>query len=468
MNNVKDNVTVQGIGGGVGYINQLRADQLMENLKIQDMNLEGALGELSKARDFIGTPEHILGTQGTKHGEIAEVFEVRFGNADKIIRGEDPNYSFNGVGRTAAEDYLKNNLPIQSKFVQSNLSMDAILNHLEKYPDFVTKGGSYCIPKDFYEQIQSWSKLTPDELAKLPASEGGRLARNVMERIKELEEKTGKSFQELIEPAQVEYNQVQLNRADDTIAAKEKEIIDVDGERREEYWKMAQASVKEGFKVAATYAVIMAVITFATTLIGTLKSKKKKLNELTEEDWKDIFEKTGIGALKGGVSAGAIYTLTNCAKMSEPLAAALVTATLGVASQAIKLYKNEISFDDFMYNILDLSVETAVSGAGAAVGKVLIPIPILGAIIGSFVSTTVLSLVKKHIFGGGFYELVKKAHYEKEFSDEYKPLAVAFEKASREWESKKQDILRLREYICKQGDAFVDSLNDLDHYIEEV
>lgn len=425
-----NNVTIQGIGGVVDYANQIRMDRYIENIRFQNLNLEGAIDELNKAREFIASPEHILGSLGSKHGEIAEVFEVRFGNADKIIRGEDPIYSFDGVGRTAMEDYLKNNLPIQSKFVQSNLSMDAVLDHLNKYPDFVSGGGSYCIPKDFYDQIQSWAKLSPEELSKLSSSEGGKIAGNVMDRIRELEEKTGKSFQDVVEPAQVEYNQVQLNRAGDTIDTKEQEIIEVDGKRREEYWKMAQASIKEGFKVAGMSAVISAVLSFATSLAGTLKSREKMLNELTKEDWEDILKQTGIGAVKGGVSGGAIYALTNCAGMSAPFAAALVSATLGITSQAIKLSRHEISFDDFMYNILELSIETAVSGAGAAIGQAFIPVPVFGAIIGSLVSTAVLSLVKKYIFGGGYYELVKKASYEKAYSDEYRSLVMAYDKCA--------------------------------------
>ena len=435
MGSYKDAVTIQGVGGVVGAVNQIRMDQFVKNIRFQDINFENAINELNKARDFLGSPEHILGSAATKHGEVAEVFDVRFGNADRIIRGEDPNFTFDGVGRTAAEDYLKNNLPVQSKFVQSNLSMDAVLNHLDKYPDFVQNGGTYCIPKDFYEQINAWMKLSPEELAKLPASEGGRLARNVIERIRELESKTGKSFSEIVESSQVRYDQVQLKRAGSTIDAKEQEIIDVDGQRREEYWKMAQASVKEGFKTAGIAAAISGVISFATSLITVLKTKSKKLNELTKEDWTEIFKETGIGAAKGGISGGAIYTLTNAAGMSAPLAAALVSATLGIASHAIRLYRNEISFDDFMYDILDIATEAAVSGIGAAVGQVLIPVPVLGSIVGSLVASAVLGLVKKHLFGGGYYEIVRKASYEKAYSDEYLPLAKAFDECSSTFNS---------------------------------
>ena len=153
MSNTIDNITVQGIGGWVDGINQMRIEKYIENIRIQDINFENAINELNLARGFLGSPEHILGSYATKHGEVAEVFDVRFRNADRLIRGEEPNYTFDGVGRTAPEDYLNNNLPVQSKFVQSNLSMDAVLGHLDKYPDFVQNGGTYSIPKDFYEQI---------------------------------------------------------------------------------------------------------------------------------------------------------------------------------------------------------------------------------------------------------------------------------------------------------------------------
>ena len=469
MFNTTDNITVQGIGGAVDAINQMRIEKYIENIRIQDINFENAMNELDLAREFLGSPEHILGSPATKHGEVAEVLDVRFGNADRLIRGEDPNYTFDGVGRTAAEDYLKNNLPVQSKFVQSNLSMDAVLEHLDKYPNFVQNGGTYSIPKDFYEQIESWMKLSPKELSNLPASEGGKLARNVITKIHELEVKTGKSFSELITPSQVNYDQVQLNCAGETINEKEQEIINVDGKKKEEYWRMARASIEEGLRVAGIAATISAVLSFTTTLIGILKGKKKKLSELTKEDWQQIFKETGIGAVKGGVSGGAIYNLTNVAEMSAPLAAAIVSATLGVATQAIKMYRNEITFDDFMYNILDVATEAAVSAVGAFAGQILIPVPGLGAIVGSIVATSILNIVKKHIFGGGFYELVKQAHTEKQFSDEYKPLLLAFERSTSEWKRIDYDIsTKLCPYINQSENAFGQKIGELHNYIEGI
>ncbi|SFC55787.1 hypothetical protein [Butyrivibrio sp. YAB3001] len=464
-----ENITIQGIGGTVDTINQMRLDQYLNNLKIQNTNLEKAIEELSKARDFLGSPEHILGTMATKHGEVAEVFDVRFGNADRIIRGEDPNFTFDGVGRTAAEDYLKNYLPIQSKFVQSNLSIDAVINHLKDYPDFVEKGGSYCIPKDFYEQIEIWRKLSPEELTKLPASEGGRLARNVISRVHELEDKAGKSFAEVVEPSQCNYDQVQLNCAGNTIDGKENEIIEVDNKLREKYWEMSRASVTEGLKMAGIAAAISGVISFSVSLISVMKGQNKNISELTKEDWMDILKQTGIGVVKGGVSGGAIYILTNVAGVSAPLAAGIVSGTLGIATEAVRLYRKEITLDDFIYNAIDVATEAAVSAAGAFAGQLLIPVPVLGAIIGSMVTTAILGMIKKYIFGGGFYELVKQAHKEKEFSDEYKPLVEAFEQASSEWERLEKEITNmLRPYINASESVFERKVENLSNYIEGI
>ena len=97
------------------------------------------------------------------------------------------------------------------------------------------------------------------------------------------------------------------------------------------------------------------------------------------------------------MTGGGIYALTNIAGMSAPLASSIVTATIGIVSQPVKLVKGEVSYDDFMYNILGNTFEAAASGAGAAIGQVLIPVPVVGAIIGSIVSTTVLRIIKEKL-----------------------------------------------------------------------
>ena len=61
----------QAIAAWITHLNQMRLDTLIEKLNRQDINLEEALKELEKIKQFIGDPAHILGSVTTKHGEIA-------------------------------------------------------------------------------------------------------------------------------------------------------------------------------------------------------------------------------------------------------------------------------------------------------------------------------------------------------------------------------------------------------------
>lgn len=429
----KVNVTMQGIGDVSRRLNQLRADELLKNLRVQDVNLENALNELKQVREFCAAPEHIKGSMAAKHGEIAEHVQVRFENADNLIVGKQPAYTFNGVGRNAPEDYLKNGQPVQSKFVQESLSIDAIKEHLKKYPDFIAKGGSYDIPRDYYEQIEKWLKLSPEELKNLPSSENGSVTRKVVEKVREFEKANNVKFEDVVNPAQASYDEVQLGNVDKTIDSKEQEINEVDKEERQKYNAKAKASLKEGIVAASISAAIDGVLSFGTSFFSKI-NQKKNLSDFDKEDWLDILKNTGIGVVRGGASGGGIYALTNVANMSAPLAACLVSATIGTVSQAIELAKGNISMDDFLYNIPEMAVNTAVSGIGAVVGQIAIPIPVVGAMVGSIVSTTVLGVIKDKVFDGGYYVLLNNAKYEYRVSSTYITLVDVLEKNRQRFE----------------------------------
>ena len=461
------NVTMQGIGNVSQTINVIRTDTLLRNLQVQDLNLEQALNELKDVRSFIGNPDHILGSVATKHGEVAEHMQVAFENADNLIVGKGPSATFENVGRTAPEDYMRNNLPVQSKFVQSNMSMDAVLEHLNKYPDFLLKGGTYDIPRDFYNRINSWLKLSPEELAKLPVSEGGRVARNIVAKVRSLEASNNVKFADVIHPSQLAYDEVQINRAGATIDGKEQEIIKIDRAEREKYIQMSKATFKEGLATVGIAAAIDGVISFGSTLFGKL-NKGKKLNELNGEDWKDILKETGVGVIRGGATGGGIYALTNCAGMSAPLAASILTATIGIIIQAVRLGRGIISFDDFMYNILELSTDAAVSGLGAFLGQLVIPVPVVGAIVGSLVSTGILKLIRERVFGGNYYQLVNKAEYEEAYSSNFKLLTKTLERCSFELERSLQLFDMSMNHTAQLLYQSEQNINDINRFIESI
>lgn len=422
----------QGIAGIVGEVNQLRADELLQNLIKQDINLENALQELQKVRDIVAQPQHIQGSLRTKHGIVAEHIEIRFNNADNMIVGNVPNYT-KEPNLSCSIDYYKNGQPIQSKFVQQNLSVDAINDHLNQYPDFLSKGGSYDIPRDHFNKIQEWRNLSPRDLNNLSSSEGGDVARNVVKKIKEFEQANHIKFEDVVHPTQATYDEVQLGKVDNTIDNKEQEITEADETERQKYEFKARASLKEGLKVAGIAAAIDGVLSFGTTVISKFR-QGKKLSDFTDDDWRDIFKETGIGVARGGVTGGSIYTLTNVAGMPAPLAAGIVTATFGIVKQAIQLAKGNISTDDFIYNIEQLSVATAVSGVGAVVGQALIPIPVVGAVVGSLIATKVLGTIRENLFGGNYYDLVNQGKYQNEMSSVYRLLTTSMERSRQTFE----------------------------------
>ena len=120
--------------------------------------------------------------------------------------------------------------------------------------------------------------------------------------------------------------------------------------------------------------------------------------EFDTEDWQDVRLDTLKGAAIGGVSAGAIYTLTNYASMGAPFASALVTATKGVGSLTMSYQRGEIDLDKFTDLGLIVCAESAIVGAMTIAGQTLIPVPVLGALIGS-ISGKFLVTVAKNLDG---------------------------------------------------------------------
>lgn len=382
----------QAVASWITYLNQCRLDELIEKLNQQDRNLEDALRELGELKAFIADPEHILGSALSKHGEIAEHMQVNISNARSAIEGLAKEYTFDGVGRTAPEDYLKAGQQIQSKFYnglkQTLFNHHGLADHMQMYPDFVLNGGSYDIPKDQYEEmlrILDTFKKQPSQLS----TSDYMLAKKIDEFLNENGLELGKD----IKPAVVDYKQVQMNVADDTVNAEEKSIKETDEKKRTEAYENSKPTLKEGAKAAGVSAAIEGGVAFCMSIAG--KRKEKKFSEFTAEDWKDIGLDTGKGTVKGGVRGGAIYVLSNFTATPANVASAYVTAAFGVAAQARALEKGEVSKEDFVINCETVCLDVTVSAIASLAGQVIIPIPVLGAVIGNVVGEFAYELCKK-------------------------------------------------------------------------
>lgn len=382
----------QAVASWITYLNQVRLDELIEKLNQQDINLEEALKELDELKAFIGDPAHILGSAATKHGEIAEHMQVNIANARRAILGLSKNHTFEGVGRTAPEDYIRNGKHVQSKFYNglknTFFGKHALSEHLENYPDFVKNGGSYDIPKDQYEKMVELLDLYKNDPSKLSTTDYN-LAKKIDEFLKKNNLKLGKD----VNPAVVDYNGVQQGTANKTVDKEERNIKDTDKKQRKKAYEESKATLKEGAKAAGVSSLIEGGTAFCMSFVK--KRKEKNFSEFTADDWREIGIDTGKGAVKGGIRGGAIYAMTNFTATPANVASAYVTAAFGIATQAKALEEGRVSKEDFVINSEAVCLDVTVSALASLAGQVVIPIPVLGAVLGNVVGEFVYELCKK-------------------------------------------------------------------------
>jgi hypothetical protein len=391
---MKENVhqTTQIIGGMVAEENLRHAEQLRVALEGQDSSFAKAIEQIAKVRDFIGNPEHILGNNKTKHGEIAEQVEVGIRNARDFLHRHSPSATFEGVGRTAPEDYLIEGIKVQSKFINGiNKNLDRVLEHMDKYEIFSKDGSYYHIPKDYYETIQ--------KIVGGGSVEGisNRTLQNIEQKVREIEEISGKSFDEIVKPGVSKYSEVQQGKVHESLDKHEQELGNENKHIKENIRTEAQPNLGEMAQVAVKGAAIGAGVRLGFKLYEKYKQGKNLFKgDYAVEDWKEIGIDTAKGAVTGGISAAAIYALTNYADLSAPLAGSFVSAGQAIASLIKSLNSGEISFDEFVEMSLLTCTESAMVALASAVGQTIIPVPILGAALGTIAGRIVIDFSKKY------------------------------------------------------------------------
>jgi hypothetical protein len=392
MENIENrHQTTQFVAAIVNEENSRHAEQLATELSKQDQAFLDAVGEIYKVRDFVGSPEKILGNVKTKHGEIAEQVEIGIINAKSLLNSFGIRATSDAVSRTAPEDYLIDGIKVQSKFVNGiGKNLDHILDHMKKYKNFGRDGSYYHIPKNHYETI--------DKILKGEQLEGttSRTAQKIQEKVQEIERMSGHPFSKTVKSASSNYEDVQIGKVNETLDRQEHELIKENKQIKERICDNAQPTLADFGHIAVKGAVIGGSICFATKLYAKYKQGKNVFNdELNPEDWQEIGLDTVKGATFSGISATAIYGLTNFAQMSAPLAGAFVSAGMEVASLVESLNRGEITADQFIELSLFACIDSAIVAAGATVGQAVIPIPVIGAFVGAIAGRIVADSCKQ-------------------------------------------------------------------------
>lgn len=388
----------QAVASWINYLNQVRLDRLMEALQKEELNLNEAMSTISEtlktiSRDIVNNGKGRGGQYGM-HGFIAEVTECGIGNAREQIEGKAPIYKW--INDNGPEDLRRGATLIQQKFVNGggHLSLQAIRMHLNAYPDFLDNGGVYQIPEDHYEKIKWLLSISEKEASKMPTSTGDFS----LKQWREVHEffKNGDIPLDKVEPSKLKYSEVQKGTYEQTFLKEKDSLRKRNQERKEQAYNKSKPTLSEGVKATAAAAAIEGAMALCQEIAEKRKSGKK-FNAFDEDDWKEIAATTGKGTLKGGIRGASIYTLTNFTATPAAVASAMVTATFGIAEQAYQLKQGNVNEQRFIENSEMLCLDASVSALSSFAGQVLIPVPVLGAVIGNTVGTMMYQIAKDNL-----------------------------------------------------------------------
>lgn len=387
----------QAVAAWVNYLNQVRLDNLLTALHVQDLNLQDALSSIADAVKKIDLEVVLVNRGGAKgmHGFIAEVAEVGIGNARSQLLGDGAVYQW--VNDNGPVDLLRGGVEIQQKFVQAGgrFGLGAIAEHLQKYPDFIKNGGKYQIPADHFEMVQKLHNMTREEAGIVLTRSGDGPSFRDWERVRSFLDGNAVGIESL-EPSTLEYREVQRGTYSSTMEAEKQSLQTKDQSLRDSAYQDSRPNLSEGAKVTLAAAAIEGGTTFVLAVVEK-RRQGKKLKDFTSGDWTEIAGDTGLGFVKGGVRGLSIYSLSNFTATSAAVASAIVTAAFGIAEQANKLRRGEIDELEFIENAEIVSLEAAVSALASFIGQALIPVPVLGAVIGNTVGMVMYRAVSSSL-----------------------------------------------------------------------
>lgn len=362
--------------------------------KNEDVNLQNMNKAIDEAfSDIDGLLKR--GNIHTKHGFIAEAAQRGIGNARLLEEGKEAIWEW-PEKTNSVEDLVKAGTPIQLKFYNSSLSLDAVSKHMEKYSDYLSNGGKYMIPSNDYDKISRYINMSKNEAGHLQ-----RTSYTEWKKVQEFFREHDISFKNDFDRSDLSYASVQLGRYEETLeneraALKYKNYEHRDIEKKkitEAVTNQTNPTFSAGIKTSLASAAVEGSITMALAIAKRRKAGKK-IKKFEENDWKEIFSETGMGTVKGGVRGGTVYFFTNVLESNAYTASALVTASFGVASVVNQYRSGEISQEELFINSEIVCIEAAISGMSSLMGQALIPIPVLGAVIGNSIGTIMFQATK--------------------------------------------------------------------------
>ena len=429
VNQIFNQAFNQGIGAYVNCLNNLRIQDLQIAMKmIEDearnviFNKDNASKILDYAKDNI---EDVIvknrgGDRGV-HGFIAEFAEAGIVNARRAFEGLNPIVKV--LNDNGPADLLIGRNTIQMKFYNN------LRDELAQSFHYSAKM-KMMFPKDHvlvYEKIMDGAKEVEFNGKKLSIKQ----ITDIRQMINDITESKGlTSYKSWMKSSVLNYDDAQRNSIKSILDSEEKNICKTVRLKQQELnrkrlvaQKNSLPRIKEANKIARNAAVLQGGLALMLSVYGKYK-EGKNIFEFDQSDWLDCGLETVEGAVKGAISVYAIYGLTNVFKMSAPNASAFVTASYGMVDIITKLRTNEITEDEFINFITINTLDTTLATIGSCVGQTLIPVPVLGAVVGS-IATSIIWEIGKGILSDREQELIQNYrenldNHIKNLDDKYK------------------------------------------------
>lgn len=372
----------------VNAINTIRLNELFAKLKEIDYRETNAKEEIAELKKEI---EHIIssnrGGQTGMHGFIGESCQVHIANVKSFLKGKKALHVL--LDDNSMTDYKRGSQLIQQKACQSDnhLGLDHVKRHFEKYPEFVSQGGIYQIPKDFYQKFDMM-RNTPPEIAAKFRKEDLRLWKVVHE------------FSEAnpdidIEPMEVSYRDIQADNVNNTVSNVEKNTDEEIKKQKADAHNEFRPLAKELLKVSSISGLFEGSLNAALSAGMILKSGKK-LKDFDKSDKIYILKQFAVGFLRGSVRAGITYLLTAFCKVSSTLASTITTAIFAVSKHTYTYIKKGESKVDYIGELLIDLTEIILTSFGAYIGKSLFKKnPLIGFLLGSITFSTGCKFARK-------------------------------------------------------------------------
>lgn len=407
-NNHFDQVISQGIAAYSKQLESIRLSEFASTinsiLSNQSSDIASIVSKHSNALNEINISETLVKTTINSnrggdtgiHGFLAEYAEVGIRNAKNIMNNLEPITEL--LNNNGPADLLVNNKEVQMKFYEN------ILNEIKQAQHY--RGMDMMFPKDHVEIIY---KIMNGE--KIIYFNGSRLHSSTIQRIKEEvineSNKRGQNFKEWILQSEINYKDAQRNNIHDTLNSHKEHINQQANNQKSQVNNKAKnekniaannakPSFSEASKVAGIGAAIQGGISFGMFVYNKHK-EGKEIWDFDVNDWKDCGIDTSKGAIKGGFSGYAVYGLTNVCNLSAPIAGAVATGSYGLLTASIKYRINKIDSDEFNELVFINAIDCAGAMIGASIGQAIIPIPVVGALIGTIVATTAVNMGKDYL-----------------------------------------------------------------------